>query len=401
MMRASLRSWSAWVAWALLSSVAATAQAKPATAKEPEAQTEGPRKLVIAAFSGEAGERARQVALEIVAGRTDRTDYAVVGHDDVEVVAKRLGVASDSDRGRQLISTELGIDLWLDGELDAGGSGELRLQGGEGARLARLPLEERDAARALAVLNEELWPWIGALVSEKERVARKLQVEHERALAKVAAREEELVRQRRLVVEREERRLARLETARALALEKKRARHDELARQVEIVRERALAEAREQQRKREEMQRALALQAERQRLEEQAALERQRAAEAQLRARQQAQQRQAAGQPAATTWQPPQNQWQQPQPAEPSWQQPQPAPAADQPSQNQWQQPQPAASNWQPPQNQWQQPQPSAGWQAPPADAAPAQDGVPVIEGISPEMREWLERKQRERAAER
>ena len=61
-------------------------------AKRKPAADGGGRKLVIESFGGESGEDARAIVLEVLAGRTDRTDYTVVGHDDVEFVAKRLKV---------------------------------------------------------------------------------------------------------------------------------------------------------------------------------------------------------------------------------------------------------------------------------------------------------------------
>jgi hypothetical protein len=199
----------------------ASAKAKP---------TSG-RQIAVAQFSGENAAAARSAVLAMLA---DHDDVAVISLDDLKFAGQRLKADVATPAGRVRLSTELHVDLWLDGEID-GEVGHVTLSTPDGARVATAEARATANSVLTALLSERMWAAMGPRLSPREGVRRRLLDQTELARTKLQNREREKTRQRMLVKERAAAQVAQLKTQRALARAKLAARTDAAGRQAELV----------------------------------------------------------------------------------------------------------------------------------------------------------------------
>jgi len=164
----------------------------------------------------------------------------------------------------------------VDGTASAS-SASVSLNTPEGVCLAQADINGANANALAALAGPRVWDAVGAILSDSERLRRRVLAEQTLARQKLQARDQELQRQTDVAIERTRVRLARLQAERILAHQKQVALSVEVQRQGALVQERLLAEAREQQRQQELQQRAA--QAEQQRLLAQQESERRAAAQ--------------------------------------------------------------------------------------------------------------------------
>ncbi len=346
------------------------------------------RKVCVMRFPGKGGDPLRQVVLDAL---SQHTEVEVIGVNDVEVSAKRLGVSMTDEHGRAVLGEDLGVYAWVDGD---GARGVAWLSLSDGKRLGEVKFASSEA-RSGDAANVKVWSALGHFVSDvalRDHVVARRSASAESKLAAAAAEQQKQVE---LALQRMERRNKHLAKLQLRAAEVLRAQTDEVTHQQTLALERAREAEAEAARQMELARKAeaahqveLAKQAESARqmqLAQQAAIARQNELASQVTAARQAELARQAATP------PPQ--------AQPVWQQ-RPAPVYAQPAYTQQpayaqpayaQQPvyaQPVYTP--PPQPVYAQPvyaQPVAA--PPPSNAAP----------VSPETQAWLERRRAAQAA--
>lgn len=226
-----------------------------AAAPVARAQAKGKR-IAVAAFHAPDAARARSAVLEVL---SEHDDVEVVSLEDLEFESKRLKADLNNLEGRRKLSSEVGIDAWLDGTIEDG-SARFTLQAPDGHLIASTALTGHKASVAAGLAGPKVWAAMGPWLSARERGKRALEAQGELALKKVKARDQELVRLRQVVEKRAADRVAQLKAAQALAREKRSAFEAELDRQRTLVSERLAAA--EKQRKQDERKKAEAEEAE-------------------------------------------------------------------------------------------------------------------------------------------
>jgi hypothetical protein len=249
----------------------------------------GIRKVVVAKFTEPEDVQARNTVLEVF---SEHNDIEVIGFDDAEVVAKRLGADLGTAKGRTAVSKDLGIYAWVDGKVSGSFEAQIDLTDSTDRRLTHARLSGASAQILASVIRTELWRQVGPAISDQAKLARNLETQRKLAREKLIVWQKELDRQRKVAEERQVRRQQLLVAEKTQAGEKLRAWNNELVRQQQVVRDRRLAQAQEQKRRQEEQQRKLV------EMQRQQALEQQRRAAAEQAARQAAAE-QAARQAAA------------------------------------------------------------------------------------------------------
>jgi hypothetical protein len=190
------------------------------------------RQIAVAEFHGDNAAAARSAVLAMLA---DHDDVAVISLDDLKFTGQRLKADVATPAGRRKLSTELKVDLWLDGEID-GEVGHVTLSTPDGERVATAEARATANSVLTALLSERMWGAMGTLLSPREGARRRLLDQAELARTKVQNREREKTRQRTLVQERQAARATQLKTQRALAKAKLAARTEEADRLAERVR---------------------------------------------------------------------------------------------------------------------------------------------------------------------
>jgi hypothetical protein len=214
----------AWLVLAALSlTFAETADAEPT------------HRIVVARFKAPADSRARQAVLDVLSAHSE---VEVVSLEDAEFEGRRNHVDITSPSGREKVSSKLGIDGWLDGDID-GSKAMIALASPDGAKRATTTIEAPSANLLDASIGSRVWAEIGPRVSDVERRRRVLHEQAEIARNKLAARQQELDRQRKLITARAERRVQLLRAAHDTARKKRAALTGELDRQRELVAEAA------------------------------------------------------------------------------------------------------------------------------------------------------------------
>jgi hypothetical protein len=260
---------------------------------EPSEQSAVIRKVVIAPFSEPAGSKGREAVLEIF---SEQNDIEMVGYNDAEIVAKRLGADLGSSKGRSVVSADMGIYAWLDGRVGDGFDAQIRLSDANSRTLKNAQIKADSAQMLASLIRTDLWRQVGPEISDRAKLQQRYENQCQLAAQTFAAWQKEINRQGELAVQRQQRRKEYLVAAQTAAMQKLKEWNDQIAHQGQLAQERKQAEALEARRKQEEAARQAA------EMQRQQALEQQRQAAAEQAARQAAAQeaaRQAAAEQAA------------------------------------------------------------------------------------------------------
>ena len=196
--------------------------------------------IAVATFKAPDSARARSAILDIL---SEHDDVDVISIDDVVVAGKRIGADPTTVEGRQRLSEELGVELWLDGTIEDG-SATFTLHASNGRVLATASLSGHRAHVAEGLAGPKVWEAMGPILSARERAKRAFETQEELAVKKEKARQQEMLRLRKVVQDRIAKRASDLKAARALAREKRAAFIEELQRQGELVAKRTAADER-------------------------------------------------------------------------------------------------------------------------------------------------------------
>jgi hypothetical protein len=221
-----------WFAVLSLGSGVSHAHAKP------------PRKIAVARFTAPSDSRARQAVLDTL---SDHRDLEVVPLEDLEFASRRVHVELATPEGRAKVSSELGIEAWIDAEVE-GAQARISLTSVSDGLLASVTVRAPTPAVLDALVGERMWQALGPSLSDAERARRARIAAAELARAKIAARQQEYERQVKLMRERTLRRVERMRAERALARKKQDALVAEMMRQKNLV-----AEAERRQREADEI----------------------------------------------------------------------------------------------------------------------------------------------------
>jgi TolB-like protein len=204
------------------------------------AQAKQVRKVAVAPFEAPKESRARNMVLSTL---SDHLEVEVVSGEDIAFASKRVKADAKTPEGRQKIGAEIGVEYWLDGEIDeAEDIARLTLTTSEGKRVASAEVSAASTNHLEATIGERMWAAMGGVLSTREERRRAFLAAAERAHAKAVAREQEYERQAALVQQRVREKFARLDAEYQLALGKRAGMDRELARQQQLVRERVAAQ---------------------------------------------------------------------------------------------------------------------------------------------------------------
>ncbi len=202
-----------------------------------------PKRVAVTEFDAEGGSRARMAVLEML---SEHDDVEVVALKDIEVAGKRLNADPSDPAGRKKLSSEIGVDAWLEGRIEDD-LASFALKAPDGRTIATTSLKGHKASVAEGLVGQKIWSAMGPWLSAREKAKRALDAQGDLALKKIQAREQELARQRQVVEDRAHRRVAQLKAAQQLAREKRAAFVAELARQETLVEERLATAKREKE----------------------------------------------------------------------------------------------------------------------------------------------------------
>jgi len=202
-----------------------------------------PKRVAVSEFDAEGGSRARMAVLEML---SEHDDVEVVALKDIEVAGKRLSADPADPAGRKKLSSEIGIDAWLEGHVEDD-LASFTLKGPDGRTIATTSLKGHKGSVAEGLVGQKVWSAMGPWLSVREKAKRALDVQGDLALKKIQAREQELARQQKVVEERAHQRVAQLKAAQQLAREKRAAFVAEIARQETVVEERLATAKREKE----------------------------------------------------------------------------------------------------------------------------------------------------------
>lgn len=192
------------------------------------------RNVVVAPFAAPASSQARAGVLRALA---NHGDVEVVSMDDVSFAAMRLQADPGTFAGRAKLSRELGIDTWLDGQVE-GNTAHLALTSGDGSLIQEVSVEADDPQQLDDLTGERMWAALGPRLSPQEQLRRELLGQYELARAKVEARAVELNRLTGLAQQARARRAAILRAQFALAQRKRAAFQAEVSRQTQLAQSR-------------------------------------------------------------------------------------------------------------------------------------------------------------------
>jgi hypothetical protein len=200
--------------------------------------------VCVAQFEAPSDSRVRN---EVLAVLSDHDEVAVISFDDATFAGKRIKADPMTVAGRAKIADELGIDVWIDGHVEAT-EAHLSLSSNDGKRLAVADAQAATASLLDSIAAERMWAAMGPSLSASEAARRALLAQNELARTKQSAREKELDRQREVARVRAQNRVGELQKQRELAHEKQAALLAELQRQQGLVHTRRAEAIAEQER---------------------------------------------------------------------------------------------------------------------------------------------------------
>jgi hypothetical protein len=199
------------------------------------------RKIGVPTFRGKSAESMRQAVLQVLSAHTD---IELVGHDDLEFVAKRLQADPGDGAGRTKLAGELKLYGWVVAD---GDDGRLSVVDKNNKTLGTMKLDR--SKRADVQVQERLWPELGRFLSDEGLRNYTIVRAHKLAVKKLQAQGAELARQHALAEQREKRRAEQLVALKEHAGKRLTAQNEELLRQSKLASDRIAAqrEARERQ----------------------------------------------------------------------------------------------------------------------------------------------------------
>ena len=117
------------------------------------------RKIGVPTFTGKSSESTRQAVLQVLSAHTD---IELIGHDDLEFVAKRLKADPSDGAGRTKLAGELDLFGWVVAD---GDDGVVRVVDAKNKTLGKLKLDP--SKRADVQVQERLWQELGRFISDE------------------------------------------------------------------------------------------------------------------------------------------------------------------------------------------------------------------------------------------
>lgn len=192
------------------------------------------RNVVVPLFHAPETSRARASVLQTLA---DHPEVEVLSIDDVTFAAMRLQADAYTPQGRAKLSRELGIDAWLDGQVQDE-SLYMTLSTGDGGVIQAATVEANSPSELDSVAGDRMWAALGTRLSPEEGRRKALLSAYEIARLKQEARSVALEQQKALGRERRERKQALLRAQSGLAQRKRAALLGEVARQTLLAKTR-------------------------------------------------------------------------------------------------------------------------------------------------------------------
>jgi hypothetical protein len=192
------------------------------------------RKVGVPTFHGKSADSMRQAVLQVLSAHTD---IELIGHDDLEFVAKRLQADPADGAGRTKLAGELKLYGWVVAD---GDDGRLSVVDAHNKTLGTLKLDP--SKRADVQVQERLWNELGRFLSDEGLRNYTVVRSHESAVKKLQGEGNELGKQHALAEQREKRRAEQLVLLKEHANKRLAAQNEELLRQSKIANDRATAQ---------------------------------------------------------------------------------------------------------------------------------------------------------------
>ena len=192
------------------------------------------RKVGVPTFHGKSSESMRQAVLQVLSAHSD---IELVGHDDLEFVAKRLKADPADGAGRIKLAGELKLYGWVVAD---GDDGRLRVVDAHNKTLGTLKLDP--SKRADVQVQERLWSELGRFLSDEGLRNHTVVRARERAIKKLQGQGSELAKQHALAEQREKRQAEQLVMLKDHAIKRLTAQNEELLRQSKIASDRVAAQ---------------------------------------------------------------------------------------------------------------------------------------------------------------
>ncbi|HMI92777.1 MAG TPA: hypothetical protein VK509_15480, partial [Polyangiales bacterium] len=148
------------------------------------------RKVGVPTFLGKSADSMRQAVLQVLSAHTD---IELIGHDDLEFVAKRLQADPADGAGRTKLAGELKLYGWVVAD---GDDGRLSVVDAHNKTLGTLKLDP--SKRADVQVQERLWNELGRFLSDEGLRNYTVVRSHESAIKKLQGQGSELGKQHAL-----------------------------------------------------------------------------------------------------------------------------------------------------------------------------------------------------------
>ena len=192
------------------------------------------RKIGVPTFVGKSSESMRQAVLQVLSAHPD---IELIGHDDLEFVAKRLKADPGDGAGRTKLAGELKLYGWVVAD---GDDGTLSVVDAHNKTLGTLKLDR--SKRADVQVQERLWSELGRYLSDEGLRNYTVVRAHERVIAKLQRLDAEQAKQHASAEQREKLRGQQLVLLKDHAGKRLTAQNGELLRQSKLASDRIAAQ---------------------------------------------------------------------------------------------------------------------------------------------------------------